>query len=308
MIRLQQTGNALGSDILLTVIVNNQAKANDMFTLLWSQINSFEQQFSRFIDGNELSQFNAHSGDLNEVEPAFFKLLEVSKEYLQKTDGLFSPFVLPVLQREGYTGSWPTPEVFNSSLDYRDRTKTTGAEDLEISDGKAKIPFDTAIEFGGIGKGYLLDQLADLLETQHVKDYWLSLGGDIICNGFNLERAEWKVGVAKSDEETKSAGHILNKTGKRLAIATSGITKRKGQDWNHIIDPRTGRSSQTDTLTATVALPSATAADVYAKCLVILGSKQSADFAKTHDIDSYLCQIWDNKKISITKFGTELWA
>jgi thiamine biosynthesis lipoprotein len=60
-----------------------------------------------------------------------------------------------------------------------------------------------------------------------------------------------------------------------MAVATSGITKRRGADWHHLINPQTGQPAATDLLTATVSAPSATAADIYAKCMVLLGSKEA---------------------------------
>ncbi|MNI80910.1 Thiamine biosynthesis lipoprotein ApbE precursor [compost metagenome] len=62
-------------------------------------------------------------------------------------------------------------------------------------------------------------------------------------------------------------------------IATSSRLKRswtdnKGTRLHHIIDPRTLRPSQSDLVQVTVWGPSLTAAEVYAKCVLILGSIQ----------------------------------
>nr|WP_258168562.1 FAD:protein FMN transferase [Paenibacillus sp. AR247] len=63
---------------------------------------------------------------------------------------------------------------------------------------------------------------------------------------------------------------------RNAGVATSSRLKRKwldgeGQERHHILDPRTMMPSLTDVVQATVIHPSLTAAEVYAKCLLILG-------------------------------------
>jgi thiamine biosynthesis lipoprotein len=135
-----------------------------------------------------------------------------------------------------------------------------------------------------------------------VAGYWLSLGGDILCNGSDAGGNLWKIGIAKADHPDEAAAYITS-DGDRYAIATSGITKRKGADWHHIIDPRSGRPATTDILTATVTGESATAADVYAKCLVILGARQAVKFIKDHSLASALLQIRHNNSVEIKRYG-----
>ena len=66
------------------------------------------------------------------------------------------------------------------------------------------------------------------------------------------------------------------------AVATSGIDRRRWQRngvWqHHLIDPRTGRPSESDLLTATVIAPTAVEAEVYAKAVFLLGSQAGLDF------------------------------
>ena len=220
-----------------------------------------------------------------------------------ETEGLYNPFVLPALQRAGYVGSWPHPEIHDARLDYSQRERSAGADDLMIKPSSATISVGTALDFGGIGKGYLLDQLADLLDTKHVKDYWLSLGGDIICNGFDSEDKPWKIGLASAEQPDTTAASITNTNGQKMAIATSGITKRGRDGWHHIIDPRTGLSAKTDILAASLGLQNATAADVYATCLIVLSSKAAETFMNTRNITDVLLQVRHTGQVELKRYG-----
>jgi thiamine biosynthesis lipoprotein len=306
MKRFQQTGRALGSEVFLTIVVNEDQNGK-LFTNLWEQVNSFEQQFSRFKKDSELSHFNNHAGNKATISSEFRKLLEASQRMSVVTEGLYNPFILPSLQQAGYIGSWPSPASFDPQLDYTHR-KTVAVSELLIGDTWAQIPANAALEFGGCGKGYLLDQLSNYLDEHRVASYWLSLGGDIICKGFDQTDEPWDIAIDSVKKSGETVGNFINEDGQKLAIATSGVTKRKGKNdgkqWHHIINPVDGKPAQTDILTVSLCAPSALAADVFAKCLVILGSPAAQAFITNHSIKSALLQVDSGKNdVEMLKFG-----
>jgi thiamine biosynthesis lipoprotein len=304
MNRFQRQFKALGSEVFITVVTaGEQSYAEDLIDKTIDTTNRFEEQFSRFIPNSELTKFNNSSGTKLAVTKSIRDLLALSKEYIDKTDGIFNPFILPVLQKSGYMGSW-TKDVSKAQagMDYSNRSQA-GFDDIEIGDSWAKIPKDSAIDFGGIGKGYLLDQLQLQLERQDLTGYWVSLGGDILCSGYDIDNLDWSINIQSALDQTKQVGEISNIKGSVLGIATSGITKRKGvhngKAWHHIIDPRINRPAETDILTATVTAKSATAADVYAKCILIEGSSNAQKYLDNQLVDSICLQLVDSSIIKL---------
>lgn len=268
MPRFQQQRHVLGSEAVLTVIVPNAQAAETLFDSLWEKTESFEQRFSRFRSHSELSKLNTSAGMWTPVSDEMRALLESCREMSRATGGLFNPFVLPALQKAGYKGSWPAPADFDAALDVSSRS-VAGMDDLQIKGRQVLLPTGSALDFGGIGKGYLLDALGEFLLKQKVADFWLSLGGDILTHGHDSEGRDWEVGIASATQPGATVTSVKNGNGGFAAIASSGTTKRRGNDWHHIIDPRTGVSSTSPILVATVVTPRATEADVFAKCLVI---------------------------------------
>lgn len=303
MQRLQQNRHALGSQAILTIVVPDDFSSDETFTNLWKQVESFEQRFSRFLPDSELTKFNHAAGRTVPLSREFLALLRTAKALAEDTNGLYNPLILPALNKAGYKGSWPNPAAFDEKLDYADRHLAPVAQ-IEIAETTGRIPVHTAVDFGGIGKGYLLDRLADWLEGQQVTNYWLSLGGDIVCNGYDVTGDAWHVGVQHATHESELVGELSNE-GKRLAIATSGTTKRRGEQqgkpWHHLIDPRTGEPAQTDIVTATITAPRGVAADVFAKCIVILGSQAAPSFIEELNIPQVLIQIEADQDIIIVK-------
>lgn len=288
MERLQHQFHALGSTVLLTIVHDQEAVAASILTELQAQIVAFEQRFSRFKEDSELTAFNRRAGQRVSTTPSFRALLGTARDYAEKTNGLYNPFILPVLQGAGYRSSWPDMQA-PTAIDFSQRHMAAIGE-LIIGDDWASIPAGTALDFGGIGKGYLLDQLNEWLLPKRLEGYWLSLGGDILCAGHDLKDALWQVGVQDAAQPDQSIATITNHTGEPLAIATSGITKRQGAGWHHIIDPRTGLSAATDLLTATVATSSGVMADIAAKTIIIAGEAQAKRYKAADDIQGYILQ------------------
>jgi thiamine biosynthesis lipoprotein len=310
MQRLQQTRHALGSTAYLTVVLDDHVHSETIFDTLWQQIDTFEQRFSRFLPDSELSECNRTAGIQHSISPEFRDLLVTTQVMAERSDGLYSPFILPALQRAGYKGSWPQPHIRDEALNYEDRVAVVDWHEMTIGDTWVRIPKNTALDFGGIGKGYLLDQLDETLRTLDVIGYWLSLGGDILCSGHDLAGEFWKIGIQHARQETDTVASVTNH-GQKLAVATSGTTKRQGVSdngtWHHIIDPRTGQPAKTNVLTATVSADTATSTDVAAKCLVIAGSGSAEATLKTMDEQNALLQIMDGRNLKVMQLGA-VWS
>ncbi len=284
MPRFQSKNIALNSDIFLSIRTPSERLAQRIFAELNEIIKTFEQNFSRFLPESQLTKLNLNAGKKFRASSELIELTRKAKQMAGESNGLYNPLTLPALQRAGYVGSWPKPDKFTKELNYSDR-KITSIDKLEIggnlqctprrcTSGWIKIPANSALDFGGIGKGYLLDQLAEYVEKNNVDDFWFSLGGDIILSGNDEDRVGWEVEIADLNSDKPFTEKIVT-TGEKIAIATSGIIKRKGiknnQPWHHLIDPKTSQPAKTDILTATVVADTATEADIWAKSVVILG-------------------------------------
>jgi FAD:protein FMN transferase len=293
--RYQTYLKALGSDIYITLISDqDSAKINIITDNLIAMINRFEQQFSRFLKSSELTNFNNNAGKKIAISNSFKKLLVAAKEMSLETKGLYNPFILPDLQKAGYLTSMSEENNNKTINDYR-LCKIVSIDKLDIDQTTAKIPKNTALDFGGIGKGYLLGELGSYLKPKPLSGYWISLGGDILCSGYDLNNANWQIAIQNAQFTNKITDYISNKDGATLAIATSGITKRKGINngitWHHIIDPRTSMPVENSILTVTVTSKNPVFADIYAKCIIIDGEKSVNVYKRLGKIDSYLIQF-----------------
>ncbi len=302
-----QTKRALGSDVTLVVVSEySEPVANKLFDILWGVIFRFERQFSRFIPESELSIFNRLGGNKQSISPEFHALLRASERMSMLTAGLYNPFILPALQRAGYTRSFLPGHEADSQPDYS-RRLVFSADKLELGEDWAKIPYGAAIDMGGCGKGYLADLLSQYV-PDGVVGYWFSLGGDIVARGMDSDLNFWSVDIENAGQmDSTLATSFTTGSDEIFAVASSGTTKRTGKRgghaWHHIIDPRTQKPSTSDIRLASVCTSSALEADVLASCAVILGSREAVPFLKSKGVSSAVLQTLDGQQIA---FGKQL--
>lgn len=308
LVRTTETKHALGSDVTLTLISGlGHAHTTDLLAVLWRQIYMFERQFSRFIPMSELMVFNREAGMKTITSPAFHDLLKAAKYMALKTKGLYNPFILPALQRAGYRRSASPGYENDPQEDYTQRQVVT-IDKLHIGDTWAMIPYNTALDMGGCGKGYLADQLAGTLRQYDIAGYWLSLGGDICSYGADEQGKPLSVAIQNAQKLDSTRPEYIEQPGDYAAVATSGTFRRQAQyqtePWHHIIDPLTGVSAITDIQLATVCATTALEADVLASCAVIIGADAAVAFLKKNGATAAYIQYNDTEGVSrIHQFG-----
>ena len=297
---------ALGSNVDIVLVAKNKEPAEKLINTLWRHIFEFEGRFSRFLPDSELSKFNKNAGLKTPLSREFLEILKAAKKLSHATGGLYNPFILPALQRSGYIKSRAEGYQNDPVDDYTDRG-IPSSDKLLLAKDSAEIPFNSAIDLGGIGKGYLADQLSEMVEKHDfIHGYFISLGGDMVLSGSDENSQPWQVKVQSANNSDDELDFVLTAPRHKIAVATSGTLPRTGQKQNkskHIIDPRTLKPAKTDIVLATVAAESATLCDVAASCIVILGSTLATNFAQEHNIDNYILQSKINNKVKVFAQG-----
>lgn len=251
----------------------------------------FEARFSRFQEESELSRFNKKHQEKQVVSREFFTLFQKSGEYHLFTEGLFNPTILPALEQEGYTRSKHGGFISSDTFHENDSPILSLAN---IDTDEKALTLDThgaRLDFGGIGKGYAIDQVALFLRGQGYSDFFVDAGGDLYASGKNQENKYdyWAVDIEHPKYPDQSLATLMLSD---MAATTSGINRRHWingtQVKHHIIDPRTGKSAETDLVSVTVVAHETALADVLAKSILILGREAGETFALRRNIAALL--------------------
>lgn len=274
---------------------------------LWQQIREtvghFASRFSRFSPASELSQLNAQAGTLVKVSPEMMMLLDESQKMWQATKHLVDPSIGYAVISAGYDKSFEllSPVEHRPTAPMKMVRANFALLDIRKPSSQVKLPIGVSIDFGGLGKGYLLDQLVPMIE-QVTTNYWLSLGGDMMVSGTAPDGSAWPIGVQDPQHHEQDWATLSVPPG-RWAVATSGTTKRKGirndVAWHHIIDPRTGRPSTSDVVAATVIAPTGLAADAFAKTVLLQGSDAGVAWAQQQaDVEALIITATGESKMT----------
>lgn len=208
-------------------------------------------RFSRFHRTSELSRVNAVPLGVTLCSEEFASMLILSLDAARATDGLITPCVGGALTAAGY------------DRDFSRLPRDVGAvEPAEVPSWtavsvRARGVLRTApitLDLNGVVKGKTVDDALALVGRG-----WISAGGDIAAKDPVV------VGLPAGGSITLHGG----------GLATSSVRTRRwlaaGQPQNHLIDPRTGRPTDSPWRDVTVAAGSCFTADVAAKAALLLG-------------------------------------
>ncbi len=180
--------------------------------------------------------------------------------------------------------------------DRNDLQKANIDLDIRISSEKICIPKDVKLDFGGIAKGYAVDEVAAYFRQLHLEHALIALSGDIRCFG--------SCHVAVDSPFSKgSIAVIYNDKDREFAVSTSGIYRRyvKDKKNNHIINPYTKKpQNKIISLTLFGTQPNYFY-DAMATAIVAMGYDEARHFLKHSGLNFIL--VTSDKQLFIHRGG-----
>jgi len=274
------------------------------FKLAQDYIESSERRFTRFSDDSELSRLNRSAGTWFQASADMTFLLLLVKQYVEQTNGLFNPSILPDLERAGYDRSMDLIRAEESLLPASDPRLFMSPhllpfDSLLINNAENLIylPYGMRLDLGGIAKGWIAEQAAMIL-AEHSTACLVDAGGDMFMVGLPNGEDSWQIDL---EDPRKADWSLTSLSVPPGAVTTSSVAKRKwiqGEEpRHHLIDPRTSEPAETDWLSVTVFAPHADMAEVFAKALLIAGSREAELIARNAPEISYIAatpkgEIW----------------
>lgn len=256
-----------------------------------------DTQWSRFTKKNELARVNeSKKGTTVILSPTLFDVLKMADHYRKITGGLFSPFLKRQMEENGYNQSFP----FCSSATNTLLPPFLEKEPLLFRQSNTIIKNTTEeIDLGGIAKGYVVESIAQWLQSIGQSSYGLVDGGGDMTLWSDGNKT-WNVNIADPKNIDHDIGSIKIQNG---AIATSNSLHRSWMQGtttkHHLLNGKTGRSIETDVIQATVLAANNVQAEVAAKMCFLLDTTERKKWFKTY--------LPDVKRILVYKDGSILY-
>jgi thiamine biosynthesis lipoprotein len=243
-----------------------------------------EGKLSRFNPHSELSLFNRSAGQPFLASTLLYEVMNEANRYYEATEGLFNPYLGHVIRQLGYSKSYEL--LAEEAVINEIKAKPFKCDIPVILDpdlGAIRLNLNLAVDLGGFAKGWSAHQLSLMLQQAGIRSGAIGAGGDITMWGVPEEG--WTVSIGDPWEASRDL--MTLRVRYPAGIATSSTVKRQwkdhlGQSYHQIIHPHTGASVRSDLAQVTLFAPHLVDAEVYAKCVLILGSEQGFEWLARH--------------------------
>lgn len=275
--------------------VVGQCRDSLTYQLLESELLSLTSVLSNYDEASEISSFN-RSEIIGEWVPAhetLVKVLAAAQQISEQTNGAFDVTVAPLVELWGFGVKDVTQPPSTESIMQELRRVDYRLLELDENNNALRKLSNIKLDLSGIGKGYGVDHLADVLANQRCTDFLIDIGGEIRVQGHNALSNFWRVGIEVPDGTGQSEVFLSLSSG---ALATSGSYRNyrvfDEKSYPHVIDPRSGNPTSHNLTAVTVYRSTATEADALATALFVMGFDEALEFAESNNIAVALT-TWD---------------
>ena len=296
---------------------------------VFDEIDRIERLLSRFDPGSDISQINLlKPGDSVLVDVDVFSCLQTALKVDEETGGAFDVTIGPLMncyRDEAGNPLQPTETVIKEALTRIGMNRLILIGHLDESDqlsqendnekspvtpryfsvGIASDPESTTesgieIDLGGIGKGFALDRISEILNDWDITSTLVHGGTSTALAIGSPEQVTgdvpgWRVGVGGEWGKKVGLDTILLHN---CALSGSGM-EVKGQ---HIIDPRTGLPA-IHHKDAWVCCPSAARADALSTAFMVMSIDEVNIYCDSHPEVSVLIVSQSSEEPTVHKIG-----
>ena len=253
---------------------------------LWAACARYESLLSKTVPGSDVDRINHACGEWVTVDPETWEILRQARLFSEQTGGAFSVTIAPVSALWDFTGGtkrMPTEEELTAALPLVDDSR------IELgSESTVRLPAGMQIDLGGIAKGYIADQTAEMARGRCAAAV-LNFGGNVYTVGQKPDGSPFRVGI--TDPEATSNSIAVISVGD-ATVVTSGTYERffevDGVRYHHILDPETGYSAESDLVSATIVCTSSMQADALATACIVLGKDAAFRLLEEAGLDGVL--------------------
>jgi thiamine biosynthesis lipoprotein len=279
LLRLEQSADAMGAAYAVVVYGEDRGKMEAAVDAAFDEVRRLDGLLSNYRSDSEWSEVNREAAEHPvKVSAELYQLLSACLDYSRKSEGAFDISVGPLMKVWGfYKGSGHLPhraEVMAALTE-------VGYGHVHLDAAGQTVRFDRSgveLDPGGVGKGYAVDRMVEVLKQKGIQTALVSAAGSSIY-GLGAPPSEprgWKISIRdpKSERRTVATAYLKNES-----LSTSGTYEKffraEGKTWAHIMDPRTGFPAP-GMLSVSVVAPRTLDSEAWAKPFFINGRQWAA--------------------------------
>lgn len=201
------------------------AQEADLLAKILARIDLFDKAYSRFRPDSTVSEMARTSGTYlfpTDAEP----MLRLYQQLYQITKGAVTPLIGQVLVDAGYDPQYSLqpkalqrPPTWEEAIEFQSPSTLIAKQPIQL-------------DFGALGKGYLIDLVGSLIWDQGFRSFCVDAGGDMVQRSATGEML--RVGLEHPENEVEAIGvaTLLN-----ASLCGSAGNRRRWDKYHHIMNP-----------------------------------------------------------------------
>ena len=241
----------------------------------------FESIFSRTIETSDIGRINAAGGEPVQVNTETADIITKALDYCARSEGRFDISIGAASTLWDFKeGVVPDSDELAEAIKHIDYTKVqVEGTTVTLLDPKAKL------DLGGIAKGYIADDLANLFLNAGCNCACINLGGNVKTVGVKADGSAWRVGIQDPNDAQGTVVAAVESVG--TSVVTSGLYERQftkdGKHYWHILAPKTGYPGETDLISASIISDASIDGDGLTKPLFMMGHDEALKWMNAAD-------------------------
>lgn len=256
--RVEASDEAMGTTFSVILYGDNRDKLETAAAAALEEVHRLDRMLSNYDPASEWSRVNRDAAVRPvKVSPELFQLLRNCMEYSRQSDGAFDITVGPLMKTWGF---FKDEGRLARSQDVAEALRRVGYRHVRLDPAAQTVQFDRSgieLDPGGIGKGYAVDRMVDVLKHSGVECALVSAGGSSIYGRGAPpdEPRGWRLTIRDPRYPQQAVAEVFLKN---ESMSTSGSYEKfffaEGKRFSHLMDPRTGYPAQ-GTASASVIAP-----------------------------------------------------
>jgi FAD:protein FMN transferase len=253
-------------------------------------VNDFDQTYSRFRLDSLVSRARAEAPGSFVFPDSIAALYDTYVKLERATDRAVNPLIGQTLEHWGYDANYSLSPAQSAPT-----LPSSLVEGISKSDTTLIYHQPALLDIGAIGKGYLVDMIAEYIAQYH-QNYTVDAGGDIAVS----TNDPYVIGLEHPLDFAKVIGTVSLQN---QSICGSSPNRRSwGEGLHHIIDATTGHPIQSDIVATWAIADSAIIADALATALFFAPPK--ALYQHFGDFRYIIMRVDSSVEHNITDIGT----
>lgn len=298
--QLSRTELFMGTAVKITLYDHG---SEDLLDMVFDHISEIENLVSINKEGTEIVQLNKNAGIKGvKLSDFSYNLIKSALEYSKLSDGGYDVSIGPLVKLWSIglpEAKVPRDDEIEEAIKNIDYTK------VNIDDSNNEVFLSEKgmmIDLGSIAKGYVADDIVNILKENEVERAIIDLGGNIYAMGTKSKSDNWKIGIQNPSEDRGQIVGTIEVADK--SVVTTGTYERFIEEdkvrYHHVLNPKTGYPYETNIAGVTIVADRSVDADALSTLVFTKGLDEGLQLVeKLESVDAIF--IMNDNSVYVTE-------